>query len=97
MGGAGLPLVPAGRPGSDAAWLLGTITVRQERPVLLDTDHVLLAWRIGREGRKALTASALIGPDGEVRARARAIWFEVPSSIIVIWLPATPREAAIRR
>ena len=64
-------------PGSDAPWLLGTLTVRQERPVLLDADHVLLAWRLGREGRRALTASALIGPDGEVCARAQAIWFEV--------------------
>jgi hypothetical protein len=69
-------------PGSDAAWLLGTITVRQEGPVRLDTDHVLLAWRLGREGRKAITASALIGPDGEVCARAQAIWFEVPASTV---------------
>jgi hypothetical protein len=67
-------------PKSDAAWLLGTITVRLERPVRLDTDHVLLAWRIGREGRKAITASALIAPDGQVCARARAIWFEVRAS-----------------
>jgi hypothetical protein len=67
-------------PGSDAAWLLGTLTVRQELPVLLDTDHVLLAWRIGREGRRAITASALIGPDEQVCARARAIWFEVRAS-----------------
>jgi hypothetical protein len=67
-------------PGSDAAWLLGTLTVRQERPVRLDADHVLLAWRIGREGRKAITGSALVGPDGRVRARARAIWFEARAS-----------------
>ena len=46
----------------------------------VDTDHVLLAWRIGREGRKAITASTLIGPDGQVCARARAIWFEVRAS-----------------
>ena len=64
-------------PGSDAPWLLGTLTARQERPVLLDVDHVLLAWRLGREGRKAITASALIGPDGAVCARAQAIWFEM--------------------
>jgi hypothetical protein len=70
-------------PGSDAPWLLGTLTVRQERPVRLDTDHVLLAWRLGREGRRAITASALIGPDGEICARAQAIWFEV----------ATPTES----
>jgi hypothetical protein len=67
-------------PGSDTPWLLGTLTVRQERPVRLDTDHVLLAWLVGREGRRATTASALIGPDGEVCARAEAIWFEVPAS-----------------
>jgi hypothetical protein len=67
-------------PGSDTPWLLGTLTVRQERPVLMDTAHVLLAWRIGRDGRRATSASALIGPDGAVCARARAIWFEVPES-----------------
>ena len=67
-------------PGSDAPWLLGTLTVSQERPVGLDTDHVLLAWRIGREGRKAITASALVGPDGQACARARAIWLEVRAS-----------------
>jgi hypothetical protein len=54
--------------------------VSQERPVGLDTDHVLLAWRIGREGRKAITASAVVGPDGQVCARARAIWLEVRAS-----------------
>jgi hypothetical protein len=33
---------------------------------------------LGREGRRSTTASALIGPDGEVCARARAVWFAVP-------------------
>ena len=80
VGCAGLPVVPAAAPGSDAPWLLGTLTVSQERPVGLDTDHVLLAWRIGREGRKAITASAVVGPDGQVCARARAIWLEVRAS-----------------
>jgi hypothetical protein len=64
-------------PGSTSPWLLGTLTVALERPVRLDTDHVLLAWRLRREGRRAFTASALIGPDGEVCARAQAIWFEM--------------------
>jgi len=58
--------------------VLGTLVARQERPVRLDADHVLLAWAIGREGRRATSASAVIGPDGEVCARARAIWFAVP-------------------
>ena len=62
---------------SMAPHLLGTITARQDAPVRLDTDHVLLAWAIGRDGRRTTTASALVDPDGVVGARARAIWFEM--------------------
>jgi acyl-CoA thioesterase FadM len=74
---------PSYQPASDgdpAPYLLGTLTVRQERPVRLDTDHVLLGWPIGREGRRVTSTSALVGPGGEVCARARAVWFAVPPS-----------------
>jgi hypothetical protein len=57
--------------------LLGTMAVRQERPVRLDVEHVLLAWLIGREGRRAISASALVDPDGRICARARAVWIAV--------------------
>ena len=46
----------------------------------LDTDHVVLAWLLHREGRRATTASALVGPDGAVCALAEAIWFEARAS-----------------
>jgi hypothetical protein len=58
--------------------VLGTLVARQERPVRLDADHVLLAWALGRDGRRATSASAVVGPDGAVCARARATWFAVP-------------------
>jgi hypothetical protein len=58
--------------------VLGTLVARQERPVRLDADHVLLAWALGRDGRRATSASAIIGPDGEVCARARAVWIALP-------------------
>lgn len=45
----------------------------------LDADHVVLSWVVGREGRRS-TASALVGPDGEVCARAQAIWLAMPPS-----------------
>lgn len=61
-------------PDDGPAHVLGTITAWVERPVELDVDHVLLAWELGREGRKAYSASAIVGPDGLVRGRARAVW-----------------------
>lgn len=67
------PLAPV----DDRPHVLGTITARQDRPVRLDTDHVLLAWVLDGEGRRKTSASALVAPDGEVCARARAIWFAV--------------------
>lgn len=62
-----------------APHLLGTITARQDSPARLDTDHVLLSWVIRREGRRSTTASAIVAQDGEVCARAQALWFEVPA------------------
>jgi hypothetical protein len=58
--------------------VLGTLVARQERTVRLDAEHVLLAWALEREGRRASTASAIVGPDGEVCARARAVWIALP-------------------
>jgi hypothetical protein len=60
--------------------VLGTLVARQERPVRVDVEHVLVAWALGRDGRRATSASAVIGPDGEVCARGQAIWFAVPES-----------------
>jgi hypothetical protein len=67
-------------PDDGVPHVLGTLVARQERPVRLDADHVLLAWLLGRDGRRATSASAVIGPDGRVCARARATWFAVRGS-----------------
>lgn len=61
-------------PDDGPAHVLGTLTARLDGPVRLDTDHVLLAWALGSEGRKKHSAAAIVGPDGAVRARARAVW-----------------------
>ncbi|MEU7479763.1 hypothetical protein AB0A63_27490 [Lentzea sp. NPDC042327] len=66
------PVAPDGGP----AFVLGTFVAQVERPVELDVDHVLLAWELGREGRKAYSASAIIGPDG-VCGRATAVWVSI--------------------
>ncbi|HUQ58211.1 hypothetical protein [Lentzea sp.] len=66
------PVAPDGGP----AFVLGTFVAQVEQPVALGVDHVLLAWELGREGRKAYSASAIIGPHG-VCGRARAVWVSV--------------------
>ncbi|MFD5825648.1 hypothetical protein [Lentzea sp. NPDC060358] len=66
------PVAPDGGP----AFVLGTFVAQVEQPVLLGVDHVLLAWELGREGRKAYSASAIIGPHG-VCGRARAVWVSI--------------------
>jgi hypothetical protein len=82
------------QPDDGVPHVLGTLVARQERPVRLDTDHVLLAWALGRDGRRATSASAIIGPDGEVCARARAIWFTVPRGLIIVeWSVDPPKPA----
>jgi hypothetical protein len=39
--------------------------------------HRLVAWLLGRDGRKLTAGSALLGSDGEVVAAARALWITV--------------------
>jgi len=56
--------------------VLGTFVAQVEQPVELGVDHVLLAWELGRDGRKAYSASAIIGPHG-VCGRARAVWVSI--------------------
>lgn len=67
------PVAPDGGP----AHVLGTLTARLVEPVSLDTDHVLLAWALGREGRKAWSASAIVREDGRVRGVAKAVWISI--------------------
>jgi hypothetical protein len=40
------------------------LAARLEQPVVAGEPHVLIAWPIGRDGRKWLAGAALIGPDG---------------------------------
>ena len=57
--------------------LLGRLTADLRRPVRAESEHVLIAWPIGREGRKIHTGSALYSAAGELLAAARALWIDV--------------------
>ena len=64
------PVVTRGGP----AHVLGRIAGQMLQPVVAGDPHVVVAWALGRDGRKAFSASAVLGPDGEPRAVARATW-----------------------
>jgi hypothetical protein len=72
--------VPAGTP-----VLLGQMTARLGARPRIGTEYRMVAWLLGRDGRKLTAGSALLGPDGEVLAAARALW------ITVMRTAATPR------
>ena len=55
--------------------LLGRLTARIEGIVRPGEECVVIAWRIGAEGRKRIAGSAVYGEDGRARGIGRAIWF----------------------
>lgn len=57
------------------AGLLGRMVVEQYAPVPAETDHIVMAWQIGVEGRKLFAGSALTSATGEVLAASRQTWF----------------------
>ena len=56
--------------------LLGAYTAHVDRRVHVDEPCVVVGWRIGGEGRKREVGTALYDADGNLCARARALWIE---------------------
>jgi hypothetical protein len=74
----------------DTAILLGRMTASlAELPVAGD-QCLVTAWPAGRDGRKLLAGSALLGPGGKVLAVARAVWLTVPRPV-----PALAAQGAL--
>lgn len=61
----------------EAPAVLARLTASLEAPVAVGAPHVVVAWLLGSEGRKLHSASAILDPDGNVLARARALWIEL--------------------
>jgi hypothetical protein len=63
---------------ADTAVVLGRMTANVAAlPLAVDECHVV-AWPLGQEGRKHTAGAALLGPDGQVLAAAKALWITVP-------------------
>jgi hypothetical protein len=58
-------------PESPDRVVTSTLEIRLERPVLAGAPHVVMAWPIGREGRRRMAGAAILGPDGALCAASR--------------------------
>jgi hypothetical protein len=56
--------------------VLGRLTARIDAPVRADEEHVVMAWPLEVDGRKRTAGAALLSPDGEPLAVARALMIE---------------------
>lgn len=59
--------------------LLGELAARVERPLKAGEPCVVLGWERSSEGRKHFAGTAVIGPDGDIVARAAATWIALES------------------
>jgi hypothetical protein len=57
-------------------WLLGELTAHVDRLVHIDEPCRVVAWHLGSKGRKHEAGTAVFDGDGELCARAKAIWIE---------------------
>lgn len=57
--------------------ILGRLAAKCIRPVAAGRPHVVMAWPMGRDGRKGFAGSAVVSAAGELCALARATWIEI--------------------
>jgi hypothetical protein len=73
----------------DTAILLGQMTASLAVLPVAGDQYRVIAWPGGRDGRKLIARSALLGPGGRVLAAARAVWLTMPRPV-----PALAAEGA---
>ena len=86
---SGIAAAEAAGLAQDTAVLLGRMTASLAVLPRSDDQCRVIAWPGGRDGRKLLAGSALLGPGGKVLAAARAVWLTVPRPV-----PALAAEGA---
>ena len=62
--------------GGRRVMLLGEMQAHVDRRVHVGESCTVIGWKIGVEGRKYLAGTAIFDEDGELCARARALWIE---------------------
>ena len=75
---SGIAAAEAADLAEDTAALLGRMTATLAVLPAAGDQCLVIAWPGGRDGRKLLAGSALLGPGGAMLAAARAVWITVP-------------------
>ena len=57
--------------------LLGTFTVRIEKPVLAGHQYIVAGWPTGNQGRKHFSGTAIYDDRGELFALGHAVWITI--------------------
>jgi hypothetical protein len=76
---------------SRAPLVLARLSGRIDRGLQAAEPHVVIAWPLGRDGRKHHAACAICKPDGEVLARSRALWIEPKDPSVFAAAAGPPR------
>jgi hypothetical protein len=84
---SGIAAAAAAELADDTAVVLGQMTANVAALPEAGDECRVVAWPLGQEGRKLTAGTALIGPDGQVLAAARALWITVPRP------GSTPRQS----
>jgi hypothetical protein len=58
-------------------WVLGRYAARQDAPVRAGEPHVVVGWRLARDGRKLVAGSAVFTAAGQLAGLARATWIQL--------------------
>jgi hypothetical protein len=74
----------------DTAILLGRMTASLSVLPRSGDRCLVVAWPNGRDGRKLLAGSALVGPGGQVLAAAAAVWLTVPHPVPALAAEVVP-------
>lgn len=61
------------------AIVLGRFTVELLQPVRAGEKYIIQGWIVSREGRKTLVGTALYNANGQLHAKAKAIWVDLKS------------------
>lgn len=78
---------PSGAPalaaaGVDDLIVTGELAVQVLAPVIAGELHVIASREASRSGRRIVAEAVLLGPDGAVRAVARATWFVLAAAAV---------------